>query len=127
MEAAIPHADCGRVADRPAAGAEHRAYRAGGDVRRAERDGKIRRRLDVLPNDREIAERRSAGIGLVIPEFCVLLAATKIDTTKELLASALPDDPYLQRVLVDYFPSPLRQKFSGGFLSSRNTLRPAST
>jgi glutamate dehydrogenase len=82
-------------------------------IRKLERDGKIRRRLDVLPNDREIAERRSAGIGLVIPEFCVLLAATKIDTTKELLASALPDDPYLQRVLVDYFPTPLRQKFSG--------------
>jgi glutamate dehydrogenase len=83
-------------------------------IRKLERDGKIRRRLDVLPNDREIAERRSAGIGLVIPEFCVLLAATKIDTTKELLASALPDDRYLQRVLVDYFPTPLRQKYSGG-------------
>ena len=83
-------------------------------IRKLERDGKVRRRLDVLPNDREIAERRSAGIGLVIPEFCVLLAATKIDTTKELLASGLPDDAYLQRVLVDYFPTPLRQKFSGG-------------
>jgi glutamate dehydrogenase len=44
----------------------------------------------------------------------VLLAATKIDTTKELLASGLPDDAYLQRVLIDYFPTPLRQKFSGG-------------
>jgi glutamate dehydrogenase len=83
-------------------------------IRKLERDGKIRRRLDVLPNDREIAERRSAGTGLVIPEFCVLLAHTKINTTQELLASALPDDPYLQRVLVDYFPTPLRQKFSGG-------------
>jgi glutamate dehydrogenase len=83
-------------------------------IRKLERDGKIRRRLDVLPNDREIAERRSAGIGLVIPEFCVLLAHTKIDTTKELLASALPDDPYLNSVLVDYFPTPLRQRFSGG-------------
>ncbi|HEY2079884.1 MAG TPA: NAD-glutamate dehydrogenase [Streptosporangiaceae bacterium] len=83
-------------------------------IRKLERDGKVRRRLDVLPNDREIAERRSAGIGLVIPEFCVLLAATKIDTTKELLASGLPDDAYLQRVLIDYFPTPLREKFSGG-------------
>ncbi len=83
-------------------------------IRKLERDGKIRRRLDGLPNDREIAERRSAGTGLVIPEFCVLLAHTKIDATQQLLASSLPDDPYLQRVLVDYFPTPLRQKFSGG-------------
>jgi glutamate dehydrogenase len=81
-------------------------------IRKLERDGKIRRRLDGLPNDREIAERRSARTGLVIPEFCVLLAQTKIGTTQELLASALPDDPYLKRVLVDYFASPLRQKYS---------------
>jgi len=88
-------------------------------IRKLERDGKVRRRLDVLPNDREIAERRSAGTGLVIPEFCVLLAHTKINTTQELLASALPDDPYLERVLVDYFPTPLRQKFSAGMAEHR--------
>src|SRR4029077_14773352 len=40
-------------------------------IRKLEREGRIRRRLDVLPNDREIAERRSAGIGLVTPEFSV--------------------------------------------------------
>jgi glutamate dehydrogenase len=83
-------------------------------IRRLERDGKVRRRLDVLPNDREIAERRSAGTGLVIPEFSVLLAQTKIDTAQQVLASALPDDPYLKRVLVDYFPTPLREKYSAG-------------
>ncbi len=88
-------------------------------IRRLERDGKIRRRLDVLPNDREIAERRSAGTGLVIPEFSVLLAQTKIDTAQQVLASALPDDPYLHRVLVDYFPTPLRQKYAGGMSSHR--------
>ena len=88
-------------------------------IRRLERDGKIRRRLDVLPNDREIAERRSAGTGLVIPEFSVLLAQTKIDTAQQVLASALPDDPYLRRVLVDYFPTPLREKYASGMSSHR--------
>ena len=29
-----------------------------------------------------------------------------------MLASALPDDPYLQSVLTDYFPEPLREKFA---------------
>ena len=46
------------------------------------RTGKIKRRLDVLPSEREIAERRSAGTGLAIPEFSVLLAHTKIDVTQ---------------------------------------------
>jgi len=82
-------------------------------IRKLERDGQIRRRLDVLPGDREIAERRSAGTGLVIPEFSVLLAQTKIAAAEEVLASSLPDDGYLRRVLVDYFPTPLRQKYAG--------------
>ena len=81
-------------------------------IRKLERDGLIRRRLDVLPNDREIAERRSAGTGLVIPEFSVLLAQTKIATAQDVLGSALPDDRYLRHVLVDYFPTPLREKFA---------------
>ncbi|MGO8959941.1 MAG: NAD-glutamate dehydrogenase [Streptosporangiaceae bacterium] len=81
-------------------------------IRKLERDGRIRRRLDVLPNDREIAERRSAGTGLVTPEFSVLLAHTKIAAAQEVLASSLPDDPYLRRVLTAYFPSPLRRKYA---------------
>ena len=81
-------------------------------IRKLERDGRIRRRLDVLPGDREIAERRSAGTGLVIPEFSVLLAQTKIAAAQEVLASALPDDRYLRHVLIDYFPTPLREKYA---------------
>jgi glutamate dehydrogenase len=81
-------------------------------IRKLERDGRIRRRLDVLPGDREIAERRSAGTGLVIPEFSVLLAHTKIAAAQDVLASSLPDDRYLQHVLVDYFPTPLRRKYA---------------
>jgi glutamate dehydrogenase len=81
-------------------------------IRKLERDGRIRRRLDVLPHDREIAERRSAGTGLVTPEFSVLLAHTKIAAAQEVLASSLPDDPYLRQVLTAYFPSPLRRKYA---------------
>jgi glutamate dehydrogenase len=81
-------------------------------IRKLERDGQINRRLDVLPGDREIAERRAAGSGLVIPEFSVLLAHTKIAAAHELVASALPDEPYLRQVLAEYFPSQLRERFA---------------
>jgi glutamate dehydrogenase len=88
-------------------------------IRKLERDRRIRRRLEVLPGAREIAERRSAGTGLTIPEFSVLLAHTKIAATQEVLASGLPDDPYLRRVLTEYFPSPLRERYAARMTDHR--------
>ena len=55
----------------------------------------------------------AAGLGLTTPEFAVLLAQVKIGAEQEMLASALPDDPYLRSVLTGYFPVPLREKFAG--------------
>jgi glutamate dehydrogenase len=80
-------------------------------MRRLERDGKLRRRLEVLPSDKELAERRSIGVGLTSPEFSVLLARTKIESAREVLASELPDDDYLHNALVRYFPEPLRHGY----------------
>jgi glutamate dehydrogenase len=81
-------------------------------MRKMVRDGRLRRKLEVLPGDKEIAERRSAGLGLTGPEFAVLLAQVKIAAEQEMLASTLPDDPYLQSVLTAYFPEPLHEKFA---------------
>src|SRR5260370_35059282 len=80
-------------------------------IRKLERDKRIRRRLDVMPGDKEIAERRSAGTGLTLPEFSVLLAHTKIAAAQDVLASHLPDDLYLERVLTSYFPAALRAHY----------------
>jgi glutamate dehydrogenase len=88
-------------------------------IRKLEREGRIDRRLDVLPGDKEIAERRAAGTGLTTPEFSVLLAQTKIAAAQEVLASGLPDDPYLRRVLTSYFPLPLRKRYAGRMGSHR--------
>ncbi|HEX4658685.1 MAG TPA: NAD-glutamate dehydrogenase domain-containing protein, partial [Streptosporangiaceae bacterium] len=82
-------------------------------IRKLERDKRIQRGLDVLPGEKEIAERRSAGAGLTGPEFSVLLAHTKIGAGQEIRASGLPDDPYLHQVLTGYFPVPLRERYAG--------------
>ncbi|MBO0785580.1 MAG: NAD-glutamate dehydrogenase, partial [Actinobacteria bacterium] len=82
-------------------------------LRRLERDGRISRQLESLPGDREIAERRSAGLGLTTPEFAVLLAQAKISGVADVLASDLPDDPYLRSVLAGYFPAELRAGYAG--------------
>jgi glutamate dehydrogenase len=88
-------------------------------IRKLERDHRIRRRLEVLPGEKEIAERRSAGTGLTGPEFSVLLAHTKIAAAQEILASKLPDDPYLRQVLTRYFPVPLRERYASRMGSHR--------
>jgi len=80
-------------------------------LRKLERDGDINRRLEFLPDDKALAERRQAGLGLTGPEFSVLLAYGKLTLDAQLIASNLPDDPYLESWLVDYFPSPLRERF----------------
>ena len=77
-------------------------------LRKLERERRIRRSLDSLPGDKEIAERRSAGLGLTVPEFALLLAQAKISAVQEVLHSTLPDDPFLRSVLTSYFPEPLR-------------------
>ena len=81
-------------------------------IRKLEREGRVRRRLDVLPADKDIAERRSRSVGLTLPEFSVLLAHTKIAAAQEILASEVPDDPYLRRALSGYFPAALRGRFA---------------
>ncbi|WP_433175869.1 NAD-glutamate dehydrogenase [Actinoallomurus sp. CA-150999] len=80
-------------------------------LRKLERDGKLKRRLEDLPDDKALAERRQAGLGLTGPEFATLLAYTKLTLEEEIRASDLPDDPDLASRLVEYFPTPLRERF----------------
>ncbi len=81
-------------------------------LRKMIRDKRLNAERDVLPDEREIAERRSSGGGLTNPELALLLAHTKIAAAEDVLTSSLPDDPYLHRVLAAYFPAPLRARFA---------------
>lgn len=64
--------------------------------------------LEALPTSAELAARVAVGGGLTRPELAVLLSYTKIALERWVLASDLPDDPYLADRLVQYFPEPLR-------------------
>jgi glutamate dehydrogenase len=77
-----------------------------------ERTGKLNRVLERLPGAEEIAARRAAGIGLTRPELAVLLAYAKITLAEQMLSSDMPEDPFLERELVAYFPSALRERFA---------------
>ena len=82
-------------------------------LRSLEVEGLLNRALEFLPSEKQLSERASAGLGLTTPEFAVLLAYTKETNTDVVLRSDLPDDPYVQRELVRYFPSVLGERFAG--------------
>jgi len=84
----------------------HEAY-----LQALERKGLLDRELEFLPSEKQLAQRRAEGIGLTAPEFSVLMAYTKIVLDRQVLASDLPDSEALRRVLHDYFPTPLRERY----------------
>jgi glutamate dehydrogenase len=80
-------------------------------MRSLERAGRLNRVIEFLPTDDEIAERQAAKQGLTSPERAVLLAYSKMWLYDELLESNLPEDPLVAGMLLDYFPTPLRERY----------------
>jgi glutamate dehydrogenase len=69
------------------------------------------RAVEFLPDDLELTERRHRGQSLTRPELAVLLAYAKLALKADLLASTVPDDPYLSRELARYFPHAIAERF----------------
>lgn len=81
-------------------------------LRWLERRGLLDRDLEFLPDDEEIADRRTRGRGLTRPELAVILSYAKIEFYDALCASDITADPYLFEELSRYFPQPLRKRFA---------------
>ncbi len=81
-------------------------------IRTLEAQGLLDRQIEYLPSDAEIAERKARGQGLTRPELSVLLSYSKLVAFQQLLDSDVPEDPYLSRELVRYFPEPLQKKYA---------------
>ena len=81
-------------------------------IRFLEKKGELDRAIEFLPGDEEIADRRTRGLGLARPEQAVLLAYSKMWLNDELVASDLPEDPWIATALERYFPGPLREGYA---------------
>ncbi|MCI9867905.1 NAD-glutamate dehydrogenase [Rhizobium skierniewicense] len=81
--------------------------------------GLLNRRVETLPNDAEFTERYAAGKPLTRPEIGVLLSYAKLTLFDTLVASPLPDEPYLQHLLRDYFPSKMQKTYAGDITNHR--------
>ncbi|HEY9078556.1 NAD-glutamate dehydrogenase [Magnetovibrio sp.] len=80
-------------------------------MRMLEKSDRLDRDVEFLPDDETLSERAVGGQGLTRPEVSVLMSYSKIWLFDELLASDLPDDPFLVRDLLRYFPTPLQKKY----------------
>lgn len=77
-------------------------------IKDLESQGIIKRKVEFLPDDKELLERKAAEEGLTRPELAILLAYTKIHIKKEILTSNLPEDPYLSQLLASAFPASIK-------------------
>ena len=90
-------------------------------IRYLERQGELHRAIEFLPSDEEFAERRTKAIALTGPERAVLLAYGKMWLYDQVLASPLPDDPWVGTALARYFPPQLGARY--GAVLPRHPLR----
>ncbi|MEJ2680298.1 MAG: NAD-glutamate dehydrogenase [Gammaproteobacteria bacterium] len=76
-----------------------------------EEEMSLDRALENLPDHAELNQRRANGQGLTQPELAVVLAYTKLHVKEQLLASRLPDDPYLDRELNVMFSDEVLERY----------------
>ncbi|MBL4826544.1 MAG: NAD-glutamate dehydrogenase [Spongiibacteraceae bacterium] len=95
--------------------AERESLRRMGEYQRLihamESDGALNRQLEFIPDDDALLERKAAGKGLTRPELSLLTSYLKTQLQDALLASDVPDDPHMLKVVETAFPPLLAVDF----------------
>jgi glutamate dehydrogenase len=76
-----------------------------------EKVGRLDRKLEFLPEDKNLLERKMISKPLTRPEIALLLAYCKMYLKQDILASNVPEDPFFDKYLLTAFPKPLREKY----------------
>ncbi len=84
-----------------------------------ERNQGLDREIEGLPDQEVIEQRLRDGKGLTRPELCVIFAYAKINLTRDLLNSDIPDNPEMNYWIMDYFPEILGKKYKKEILRHR--------
>lgn len=84
-----------------------------------EQKGLLDRTLETLPDDAALLEREKNASPLTRPELAVLMAYAKITLFNQLIASDVPDDPYLSKELMNYFPGQLQERYPDAIAAHR--------
>lgn len=76
-----------------------------------EKMGRLNRKLEFLPDEKSLIERKANGLALTRPEIAVLIAYCKMYLKQDIIASDVTEDPYFERHLMMAFPKPLCEKY----------------
>ena len=72
---------------------------------------KLHRKMEFLPTDDAITERKSLNQGLTRPELSVLISYVKGDLKETLINSTLPDEAHLSDEITKVFPKQITTKY----------------
>ncbi|OXY82492.1 NAD-glutamate dehydrogenase [Oceanimonas doudoroffii] len=81
-----------------------------------EREGRLDRNLEYLPNDEELGERMAAGRGLTRPEMAILVAYGKMVLKDMLNIPEVTNNEYIARLLPDSMPEQLVSRFGDALM-----------
>jgi glutamate dehydrogenase len=88
-------------------------------MRELEKNGRLNRELEFLPDEKLLLERQANGKCLTRPEIAILMAYCKMFLKQDILVSDVPEDPYFVRYLTQAFPAPLREQYLPQMLAHR--------
>jgi glutamate dehydrogenase len=80
-------------------------------ARMMERQGRLNREIEGLPDEDALSERLADREGLSRPEIAVLFSHCKIWLYDEVLDSDLPEDRHVAEDVERYFPTPIQDRF----------------
>lgn len=72
-----------------------------------EKQGRLDRKLESLPDNKALQERKMNNLPLTRPELALLLSYCKMYLKRDLLATNVPDDPFFEKYLSTAFPKPI--------------------
>ena len=88
-------------------------------INHMEKTGMLDRGLESIPSDDQLLERKAKGYGLTRGSLSVLLAYGKMELKEKLCVPEITNNPYYTKLLHNYFPEPLRNKFKSAMETHR--------
>ena len=76
-----------------------------------EHQGRLNRKLEYIPTDEELLERRGLGYSLSRPELSVLISYVKVQLKELLATDNIANNSYLAPMVEDAFPKQLLRKY----------------
>lgn len=86
-------------------------------INELERIGKLDRKLEFLPDEKALLDRKLKGKGLTRPDIAVLQCYAKMMLKEQILATDIPEDSYMNGILCSCFPVTLQDKFAEQMLN----------